>query len=212
MLEIKNTEIHNLNRSLISAANPMKIGEINTINPSSDGIPQPKELTRGIALGSHPPGSAHDHYLVGIIVTFDIKYPSYWTIEAERYHWFTILSSQSKMHCLTKAGKSDQFHEMFNNYVDTSVIENVKNHINNYNNSITPEEKYINFMKSISNLPHGYEMWMTCQCSYLQLKTMYLQRKSHKLQEDWGAFCRWCETLPYFKELTGVYNATEKIL
>ena len=33
------------------------------------------------------------------------------------------------------------------------------------------------------------------------LKTIYNQRKSHKLKEDYGAFCGWIETLPYAKEL-----------
>lgn len=48
----------------------------------------------------------------------------------------------------------------------------------------------------------GFEMWMTISTNYLQLKTIYSQRKNHKLKEDWGAFCKWCEELPMFLELT----------
>ena len=33
------------------------------------------------------------------------------------------------------------------------------------------------------------------------LRTLYNQRKNHKLKEDFGAFCGWIETLPYAKEL-----------
>lgn len=40
--------------------------------------------------------------------------------------------------------------------------------------------------------------------AYLQLKTMYLQRKNHPLEEWSNDFVRWVEGLPYFKELTGV--------
>ena len=47
-------------------------------------------------------------------------------------------------------------------------------------------------------------MWETVQCSYLQLKTIYFQRRNHKLKEDWVTFCDWCETLPMFKELVGI--------
>ena len=43
----------------------------------------------------------------------------------------------------------------------------------------------------------------TCNTNYQQLKTMYLQRRYHKLNE-WRIFCKWCEELPHFVELTGV--------
>ena len=41
--------------------------------------------------------------------------------------------------------------------------------------------------------------------NYRQLKTIYLQRKNHKLKE-WHEFCAWCESLPYFMELVGLEN------
>jgi len=57
-------------------------------------------------------------------------------------------------------------------------------------------------MKLRSNLPSGYEMWMHVTTNYLQLKTIYKQRRNHKLKEDWGAFCDWIESLPLFMTLT----------
>jgi hypothetical protein len=42
---------------------------------------------------------------------------------------------------------------------------------------------------------------MRCTTNYLQLRTIYHQRKNHKLKEDWGAFCDWIKSLPYSKEL-----------
>lgn len=137
-------------------------------------------------------------------------YPQYWTPESQRYHWWNILSSQSKMHRLTAMGKDERFEGMFNKYVDKRVIKISKDFIDNYNslyeNGKTPdkETQYSVFMKCISNLPMGFEMWEIVQCSYLQLKTIYFQRRNHKLQEDWGAFCDWYETLPMFKELIGI--------
>lgn len=59
------------------------------------------------------------------------------------------------------------------------------------------------YMYIISNCPQGLEKTMRVSTNYLQLKTMYLQRKNHKLY-DWHEFCKWVETLPYFKELTGI--------
>jgi hypothetical protein len=42
---------------------------------------------------------------------------------------------------------------------------------------------------------------MRCSTNYEQLATIYKQRKHHKLKEDWGAFCKFIEELPYAKEL-----------
>lgn len=59
------------------------------------------------------------------------------------------------------------------------------------------------YMHIISCCPQGLEKTMRVSTNYLQLKTMYLQRKNHKLY-DWQFFCDWIEKLPYFKELIGV--------
>lgn len=32
---------------------------------------------------------------------------------------------------------------------------------------------------------------------------IFNQRKNHRLKE-WHEFCKWCESLPYFKELIGI--------
>jgi len=196
MVEIKNVQVYGLEKSFKVSGYPMSIGD-------PDDIPEQSMedmLKRAKTLGSAISGSGHDNFLKGIIVQFDIKYPQYWTPEAQRYHWFEIVSSQSKMHRLMKVGTRDDFFNMFNKYVDTSVIENVKTYIDMYNK----EPSYFLFMKALSNLPMGYELWEGITTNYLQLKTMYLQRKNHKLKEDWGAFIKMCEELPMFLELTNV--------
>lgn len=45
-------------------------------------------------------------------------------------------------------------------------------------------------------------MWMGISTNYLQLKTIYSQRKSHKLKNDWGYFCDFIETLPLSELIT----------
>lgn len=55
------------------------------------------------------------------------------------------------------------------------------------------------FMEIVSCLPSGFEMEMEIVTNYLQLKTIYQQRRYHKLP-DWHAFCEWVESLPNFKE------------
>lgn len=216
MLTIKNTEVFGLERAIKASGNPMTIGEINTIAKefhTTNGVYQKNtdnEKTRAKKLGSAERGSGHDNFLKGIQVTFDILYPQYWTPESQRYTWWNILSSQSKMHRLTAMGKDEKFEGMFNKYVDERVVKISKELIDTYNSlyengkTTDAETQYIAFMKCVSNLPMGFEMWETVQCSYLQLKTIYFQRRNHKLKEDWGAFCDWCETLPMFKELIAI--------
>jgi hypothetical protein len=38
--------------------------------------------------------------------------------------------------------------------------------------------------------------------NYRQLKTIYQQRKAHRLPE-WVSFCEWIESLPYSQLITG---------
>jgi len=209
MLEIKNTEVFGLERSMLASGNPMSIGEINTTLAKCESV-STKRIDTCKKLGSVELGSGHDHYLLGIHVQFDIKYPQYFTIEAERYHNFEIISSQSKMHKLTMMGRDNNFSGMFNKYVDKKIIDLVRAKIEVYNmisdlvqRNIDgyEETKYRLFMNVISNLPMGFEMWMTCDLTFLQIKTIYFQRRNHKLKEDWGVFCDWAESLPMFREL-----------
>lgn len=55
------------------------------------------------------------------------------------------------------------------------------------------------YMSIVSSLPSGFEMEMEIVTNYLQLKTIYQQRRYHKLP-DWHVFCEWIESLPNFKE------------
>lgn len=212
MLEIRNTEVFGLYRALVASGNPMTVGEINTSNVYN--YTRPENLLRGQKLGRAKSGSGHDNFLSGIIVTFDVKYPQYWTPEFQRYHFIQIISSQSKMHRLVAAASSAEFESMFNKYVDKEAIARVQTYVEAYNYAITTndgkEKQYHFFMKALSNLPLGYEMWMSVSTNYLQLKTIVNQRKGHKLKEDWTAFCDWALDLPRFKELTGLGGLDEK--
>lgn len=205
MLEIRNTEVHGLDRACVASGNPMTVGEIDTTDRA--GTSGEIVLTRCRKLGGAKAGSGHDNFLSGILVQFDLKYSMYFTSEFQRYHFVQIISSQSKMHRLIIAASNDSFHAMFNKYVDYDIIEKVRLYATGYNNWMElgdRDKAYDCFMKTLSNLPAGYEMWETISTNYLALKTIYNQRKNHRLKEDWGAFCTWCEGLPMFAELVGV--------
>lgn len=206
MLEVRNVEVAFLHRAFKASANPMRVGEVDTRWFKDKEDYNMKTIKK---LASAEGASGHDNFLNGVRVFFDIKYPQYWTIEAERYHWFDIVSSQSKMHRLHVMLSTDE--PVFNKYVDKRVITILEEKITNYNdflvtyagldNDSVKDERYRLFMECVSNIPLGFEMWMSVSTNYLQLKTMYNQRKTHKLKEDWGEFCSMCEQLPMFLEL-----------
>lgn len=82
-------------------------------------------------------GSGHDSFLKGILVSFDVQYPVYWSPQAQRYHHLEIISSSSAMHRLTKFNLD----ESFNKYVDPSVIIIMKKLILAYNELINKEKE-----------------------------------------------------------------------
>lgn len=155
----------------------------------------------------------HDNFLTGIRVSFDIKYPQYLSPEMQRYHFFDIVTSMSKMHKLLKMNIT----KCCNKYVTKAIIDNLNKYIAEYNETVellancADKESqniiYEAWMKVISNCPLGLELWMRASTNYKQLQTIYYQRRHHKLVEDWSAICEMIEQLPYFKEfILGIDN------
>lgn len=208
MLKIFNDVVYGIEESLIASGYPMRSDIIDEFTYDTDGkaIINEKDIKRGFKLGNVPGSSGHDNFLKGIIVQFDVTYPNYWTPQFQRYSFHDIVSSTSKMHRLASMDLNDTC----NKYVDKVVIDNLNKWISVYNSIPKGSDKvevdgneytkYEIFMKIISNTPLGFEQTMRVTSNYLQLKTIYKQRRHHKLKEDWGAFCDWCETLPHFKE------------
>ena len=88
----------------------------------------------------------------------------------------------------------------FTNYVLQETIDQLNIWIDYYINSEVCIKKQM-FESVMTNLPSGYIKWMGISTNYLQLKTIYKQRKTHKLQE-WKDFCAWIETLPMSQLIT----------
>ena len=189
MLEISNWKVYDLEESI----NACRYSMMENI---PEHIDFDKSLERAIKLAKCPTGSGECNFLSGIRVAYDIKYPQYISPELQRYHFNQIVTSQSKMHKLQSFKP-----ESYNKYVDKEAIDNVETYLNNYNNAKTFDDRYYYWMKALSNCPLGLELTMRCTTNYLQLRTIYHQRKNHKLKEDWGAYCEWIKSLPYSKEL-----------
>lgn len=236
-------------------------------------------------------GSGHDGFLKGIVASFDVTYPVFWSPQAQRYSFFEFVSSTSTMHCITKFDLDKSFtkstpkvfikylEKMIKRYNEISQLEKEymqgKNNMIYYptvifddsNNSLHEnilgfnldpnkigslisktvpghiifdmrsksfsEFEYDTFIKDllsaipeyendsytvyhskeelyeaiVAACPQGLLKTVRIQTNYLQLKTMYHQRKNHKLKNQWGIFTTWIENLPYFKEL--IINSVE---
>lgn len=219
MLQIHNVQVYNLTEALIASGNAMRTELVDTkalteeyINSAKEELPQSEGLTDEINKGLKrcikltqaglKGVSCHSNYLTGILVSFDVIYPCYWSPESQRYHWFNIVTSSSKMHRLCKM----RGEEYFTKYTDKRSIAILQEKIDKYNsiedNTWTVDSpKYIAFMEMLSSCPHGLELFEHVTTNYKQLQTIYAQRKNHKLLEDWGPFCKMIEGLPYAKEL-----------
>nr|DAJ59140.1 MAG TPA: hypothetical protein [Caudoviricetes sp.] len=151
------------------------------------------ELTKGIrSLAQSATGEGHDQWETGIIVQFDLRYTvKAWT-EAERYTFLDFISSQSTMHRIAKFNLDEQYIQ----YTDPRMIEIMKELVAHYNETKDPED----YLRVLYSNPCGFQLIAGMTTNYRQLKTIYQQRKNHRLPE-WREFCAWIETLPKAQDL-----------
>ena len=198
-MRVENVKVYGLKGSSRRAKFPMSV-DVDSLN---------HDVTQGIiTLGKSSVGSGHDNFLNGIVVQFDLTFSNKAWVEAERYHFFDFVSSQSTMHRITQFKLKDQC----NKYVDPRIIDIVQDKIKEYNRLLKLEPQNEEARKSIArqkeelyleilyNIPSGCELTAGMTTNYRQLKTIYHQRKTHRLPE-WREFCAWIETLPKFKEI-----------
>lgn len=180
---ISNIQVFGLENAIRGSKFPMAI-DIEKLN--GDMVPTTYKLSNAA------PGSGHDQFLTGIIVQFDLTFTvKAWT-EAERYHFFDFISSQSTMHRIAKFDLNNQYSE----YTDKRMIAIMNELKDKYNETGDPED----YLRLLYSNPCGFKLTAAMTTNYRQLKTMYYQRKTHRLPE-WREFCKQLEELPYFKEL-----------
>lgn len=190
MKQIDNVEIYGFWESIKACKYPMSTN-INKLT---------KDITETVRkLGSVNTGTGHDNYLKGIIVQFDLTMTPKMSVELERYHFIDFVSSQSTMHRITKFNLDEAYIE----YVDPRIIEIIKKKVADYNalKNKTTEEAKRKYLEILYSNPCGIYLTARMTTNYQQLKTIYQQRRNHRLPE-WQTFCDWCETLPSFLYLT----------
>lgn len=191
MLTISNVNVYGLAESIRGAKFPMAV---NVDKLTAD-------LTPGIkALAQSNIGEGHDQFMSGIIVQFDLKASNKFWVEAERYTFLTHVSSQSTMHRIAKF----DLDKAYNEYVDPRMVEIMKQKLAEYNAAEESQKPELYLGLLYSN-PAGFELTARMTTNYRQLKTIYRQRKNHRLKE-WRDFCKWVETLPNSELVTGERN------
>lgn len=180
---VTDVHVYGLDESIKKAKYPMSV-DISKLDSN---------LTPGImSLAQSGKGEGHDQWLTGIVVQFDLTYTvKAWT-EAERYRFLYFISSQSTMHRIARFDLDKQYSQ----YTDQRCIEVVKELVEKYNETKDPED----YLRILYSNPCGMLLTAGMVTNYRQLKTIYTQRKNHRLPE-WREFCAWIETLPMAKEL-----------
>lgn len=202
---VNNIKVFGLEDSIKAAKYPMSV-DISSLT---------SELTPGIRnLGNAKTGSGHDNFLKGIIVQFDLTFTNKAWVEAERYHFLDFVSSQSTMHRITKFNLD----EAYIKYVDPRIVDIMKEKVSEYNelqncSQYWTEERMTRpeiieakedlkhrYLEILYSNPCGFKLTARMTTNYQQLKTIYFQRKDHRLPE-WKIFCSFIKTLPMFEEL-----------
>lgn len=189
---ISNVHVYGLEDALRGSRYPMAT---DLSNVSSDIDPMRIKLAQcGL-------GEGHDNFLNGVLVQFDLTFTNKAWVEAERYHFLDFISSQSTMHRITKF----DLDKAYISYVDPRMIEIMKEKVNEYNRLLSEDktnpvlkEKYLEILYSN---PAGFRLTAKMTTNYRQLKTIYKQRRNHRLPE-WQALCDWVLTLPHAELIT----------
>jgi len=186
---IDTVRVYDLDESVAASKFPMAVA------PDADN----SEITkRTVNLAQAEPGSGHDNFLQGIRIAFNIRLTAKCLVELERYHFtdmvVDIVSCTSTMHRISKF----DLDSAYNDYTDKRIIGIMAELAEQYNANKTDE----NYLRLLYSNPAGFEYTLRVTTNYRQLKTIYAQRKAHRLPE-WRALCLWMETLPHSEFITG---------
>lgn len=196
---ITNLKIYDLEESLVASGyamieeyNENKVREeVLKLKHSKEGS---KHYNRAIKLTKAPLNSGHVSWAKGVVVNMDVTFTNKAWIELQRYHHIDIITGMSTMHRISKFDLT----EAFNEYVDPVIINQLTLLQNDYNELQTKE----NYLKLLYSTPSGLLMTGRVTTNYLQLMNIYNQRRNHRLESEWGKFCKeLVEKLPLFYEL-----------
>ena len=155
-------------------------------------------------------GPSDCKFLRQIYVNCDITAPLYWWKEMDQYKVGTVTNSTSTMHKLASTPITKECFEM-DDFFDAAVfrVESIRasdmwdglivacEHLRRKYLE-TKDKRY--WKELIRILPESSLQTRTWSANYMVLRSIYFQRKNHKLSE-WKTFCDFIKLLPYSDEL-----------
>ena len=133
--------------------------------------------------------------------------PLYWWKEFDTYKIGTVSNSCSTMHRI--AAKEFTLEDFSTEHLfDTTALKEVIHELNVYRDIYNNfddrknsfyKEKYSRkdvWYQMIQLLPSSYDQTRNISTNYETLRTIYWQRKDHKL-EEWNQLCSYIKTIPY---------------
>lgn len=155
-------------------------------------------------------GSEHRKFMRQIFVSMDITAPLYWWKEMDQYKVGTTTDSCSTMHKITsepitlQSFETDDYnYRLFTdslNDIDSSFVKPLITHLEKLRKLYLETGVQDYWKELIRWLPEGWLQTRTWTGSYETIRSIYHQRKTHKLKE-WHQVCNAIESLPYASSL-----------
>ena len=156
-----------------------------------------------------------------IMISVDIIAPLYWWKEFDTYKVGVTANSTSTMHKLATTQitidcfETDDYNEVLELERDhdytmfdftESLIEDLEQLRQTY--LLTKDKRY--WKELIRWLPESWLQTRTVTMNYENVRSMYFQRRNHKLTEWSESFVKWIDTLPYANELIKIEKGEGK--
>ena len=195
-MKVNNVKIYDVEESIVASGLPMMseyseswmVNEIINLRNCED-VTQNPHFKRACKLAANPAGSGHANFLSGILISMDVTASQVWWQQMQRYHFVQIVSSMSKMHRLRKMVMEGNKYPFVRGTDEDAVC---------LLHCLAGDEETDDITLAYS-CPMGLELTARITTNYLQLKTIKMQRKNHRLPE-WLQFCEFIKTLPFAEE------------
>lgn len=207
-MEIKTLDVQGFEAAIAGMRNPLKsYGKADS--EQNDGTWEMGDNDLDLAQRLIKAGPEHRKFLRMIWVWADITAPRFWWSEYDTYKVATAANSESTMHKLKDEDISRDLFEFDwgeDPNMDRAFDEWIKS-LNQMQDKLNAEEDpakkktYHRMLKAM--LPESFLQKRTVCINYETIRTMYHQRKTHRLPQWSDVFCEWVESLPYSEFLTG---------
>ena len=162
---VSNVRVYDLEECIKASGYPMQTSPSDLENIEINE--KDNKRTSALINASVTDNQAHIQFLTGIRVNFDLTFSNKAWVEAERYRFLEFVSSQSTMHRIAKF----DFDSSYNEYVDSRMIDIMKELVDKYNNDQTKE----NYLRILYSNPCGFTITARMTTNYRCLRNIYKQ-------------------------------------